>query len=111
MKTTRPTRFFWDGSETLFGFPLPTRQALTTTHGAGEGKKHAVRIEAPKIAVKRARGELDVHIFSARRHAIEIARHDSAQQILVRASRHDDRIVNVRVGGNAVEVMRGEVFF
>jgi trans-2,3-dihydro-3-hydroxyanthranilate isomerase len=31
-------------------------------------------------------------------------------QIFVRASRHDNRIVNVRVGGNAVEVMRGEVF-
>ncbi len=31
-------------------------------------------------------------------------------QIFVRASRHDNRIVNVRVGGNAVEVIRGEVF-
>jgi trans-2,3-dihydro-3-hydroxyanthranilate isomerase len=30
-------------------------------------------------------------------------------RILVRASRHDDRVVNVRVGGNAVEVLRGEV--
>jgi trans-2,3-dihydro-3-hydroxyanthranilate isomerase len=32
-------------------------------------------------------------------------------RIFVRASRHDDRVVNVRVGGNAVEVLRGEVFF
>ncbi len=31
-------------------------------------------------------------------------------RIFVRASRRDDRIVNVRVGGNAVEVLRGEVF-
>lgn len=31
-------------------------------------------------------------------------------RIFVQASRHDNRIVNVRVGGNAVEVMRGEVF-
>jgi len=31
-------------------------------------------------------------------------------RIFVRASRHDDRIVNVRVGGHCVEVMRGEVF-
>jgi trans-2,3-dihydro-3-hydroxyanthranilate isomerase len=31
-------------------------------------------------------------------------------RIFVRASRHDNRIVNVRVGGNAVEVIRGEVF-
>ena len=31
-------------------------------------------------------------------------------RITVRATRKDDRIVNVRVGGNAVEVMRGEVF-
>lgn len=31
-------------------------------------------------------------------------------QIFVRASKEDNRVVNVRVGGNAVEVMRGEVF-
>ena len=31
-------------------------------------------------------------------------------QIFVRASKNDNRIVNVRVGGNAVEVIRGEVF-
>lgn len=31
-------------------------------------------------------------------------------RIFVRASRSGDRIVNVRVGGNAVEVMRGELF-
>jgi trans-2,3-dihydro-3-hydroxyanthranilate isomerase len=31
-------------------------------------------------------------------------------RIFVRASRHDNRIVNVRVGGNAIEVIRGEVF-
>ena len=30
-------------------------------------------------------------------------------RIFVRASRMDNRVVNVRVGGNAVEVMRGEV--
>ena len=32
-------------------------------------------------------------------------------RIFVRASRADDRVVNVRVGGNAVEVLRGEIFF
>jgi trans-2,3-dihydro-3-hydroxyanthranilate isomerase len=32
-------------------------------------------------------------------------------RILVRASRRDNKVVNVRVGGNAVEVLRGEVFF
>jgi trans-2,3-dihydro-3-hydroxyanthranilate isomerase len=31
-------------------------------------------------------------------------------RIFVRASRSDNRIVNVRVGGNSVEIMRGEVF-
>jgi trans-2,3-dihydro-3-hydroxyanthranilate isomerase len=31
-------------------------------------------------------------------------------KIFVRASRSDNRVVNVRVGGNAVEVIRGEVF-
>ena len=31
-------------------------------------------------------------------------------QIFVRASRTDNRVVNVRVGGNSVEIMRGEVF-
>ena len=32
-------------------------------------------------------------------------------QIFVRASRSNDRVVNVRVGGNVVEVLRGEFFF
>jgi trans-2,3-dihydro-3-hydroxyanthranilate isomerase len=32
-------------------------------------------------------------------------------RIFVRASRRDDRVVNVRVGGNAVEIVRGEIFF
>jgi len=31
-------------------------------------------------------------------------------RIFVRAARRDNRIVNVRVGGNAIEVLRGEVF-
>jgi len=31
-------------------------------------------------------------------------------RIFVRASKRDNRIVNVRVGGNAIEVIRGEVF-
>jgi trans-2,3-dihydro-3-hydroxyanthranilate isomerase len=32
-------------------------------------------------------------------------------RIFVRASLHDDRVVNVRVGGNAVEILRGELCF
>jgi trans-2,3-dihydro-3-hydroxyanthranilate isomerase len=32
-------------------------------------------------------------------------------RIFVRASKKDNRVVNVRVGGNAVEVMRGEFYF
>ncbi len=32
-------------------------------------------------------------------------------KIFVRASRKDDRVVNVRVGGNAIEVLRGEIFW
>ena len=32
-------------------------------------------------------------------------------RIFVRASRRDNKVVNVRVGGNAVEVLRGEVSF
>jgi trans-2,3-dihydro-3-hydroxyanthranilate isomerase len=31
-------------------------------------------------------------------------------RIFVRAAQRDNRVVNVRVGGNAIEVMRGEVF-
>ena len=31
-------------------------------------------------------------------------------RIFVRASRRDNRVVNVRVGGNAIEVIRGEIF-
>lgn len=30
-------------------------------------------------------------------------------RIFVRASRNDNRVVNVRVGGNVVEIMRGEI--
>ena len=32
-------------------------------------------------------------------------------RIFVRASRTNDRVVNVRVGGNVVEVLRGDLFF
>jgi len=32
-------------------------------------------------------------------------------RIFVRASERNDRVVNVRVGGNVVEVLRGEIFF
>lgn len=32
-------------------------------------------------------------------------------RIFLRASRRNDRVVNVRVGGNVVEVLRGEMFF
>jgi trans-2,3-dihydro-3-hydroxyanthranilate isomerase len=32
-------------------------------------------------------------------------------KIFVRAGRAHDRVVNVRVGGNAVEILRGEIFF
>jgi trans-2,3-dihydro-3-hydroxyanthranilate isomerase len=39
---------------------------------------------------------------------IEIQR---PSRIFVRASLRDNRVVNVRVGGNAVEVLRGEIFF
>jgi trans-2,3-dihydro-3-hydroxyanthranilate isomerase len=39
---------------------------------------------------------------------IEIMR---PSRIFVRASHLDNRVVNVRVGGNVVEVLRGEVFF
>ena len=35
---------------------------------------------------------------------------DRPSRIFVRASLRDNRVVNVRVGGNAVEVIRGEVF-
>jgi trans-2,3-dihydro-3-hydroxyanthranilate isomerase len=31
-------------------------------------------------------------------------------RIFVRAARDGNRVVNVRVGGNSIEVMRGEVF-
>jgi trans-2,3-dihydro-3-hydroxyanthranilate isomerase len=32
-------------------------------------------------------------------------------RIFVRAARRDDRVVNVRVGGNVVDILRGEVYF
>ena len=39
---------------------------------------------------------------------IEILR---PSKIFVRASKKDNRVVNVRVGGNAIEVLRGEIFW
>jgi trans-2,3-dihydro-3-hydroxyanthranilate isomerase len=39
---------------------------------------------------------------------IEIGR---PSQIFVRAGRQDDRVVNVRVGGHVVELLRGEIFW
>jgi trans-2,3-dihydro-3-hydroxyanthranilate isomerase len=39
---------------------------------------------------------------------VEIGR---PSRIFVRADRQDDRVVNVRVGGNVVEILRGEVSF
>jgi len=39
---------------------------------------------------------------------IEMKRHS---RIFVRAAQEDDRVVNVRVGGNVVETVRGEIFF
>jgi trans-2,3-dihydro-3-hydroxyanthranilate isomerase len=41
-------------------------------------------------------------------HGVEMLR---PSRIFVRASRRDSTVVNVRVGGNAVEVLRGEVSF
>ena len=32
-------------------------------------------------------------------------------RIFVRASKKDDRVVNVRVGGNAIEILRGEIYW
>jgi trans-2,3-dihydro-3-hydroxyanthranilate isomerase len=32
-------------------------------------------------------------------------------RIFVRASQKDDRVVNVRVGGNAIEILRGEIYW
>ena len=37
---------------------------------------------------------------------VEMKRHS---RIFVRACRNDNRVVNVRVGGNVVEIMRGEI--
>jgi trans-2,3-dihydro-3-hydroxyanthranilate isomerase len=34
-----------------------------------------------------------------------------SSRIFVRAGKRDNRVINVRVGGNVVEIMRGEVFF
>lgn len=48
----------------------------------------------------------DEHVFIEQ--GVEMLR---PSRIFVRASRRDNKVVNVRVGGNAVEVLRGEIFF
>jgi trans-2,3-dihydro-3-hydroxyanthranilate isomerase len=56
--------------------------------------------------VKHGVAKPDEHVLIEQ--GLEILR---PSRIFVRASLKDDKVVNVRVGGNVVEVLRGEVFF
>jgi len=75
---------FYNGEDPATGSAAGCTAAWMVAHGAAAPDQH-VLIE----------------------QGIEIQR---PSRIFVRASKHDNRIVNVRVGGNAVEVIRGEVF-
>src|SRR5215471_740999 len=75
---------FYNGEDPATGSAAGCTAAWMVAHGAAAPDQH-VLIE----------------------QGIEIQR---PSRIFVRASKHDNRIVNVRVGGNAIEVIRGEVF-
>jgi trans-2,3-dihydro-3-hydroxyanthranilate isomerase len=75
--------FFYNGEDPATGSAAGCTAAWIVAHGVAQPDERAV-IE----------------------QGIEIQR---PSRIFVRASRRDNRIVNVRVGGYAVEVMRGEV--
>ena len=76
---------FYNGEDPATGSAAGCAAAWMVAHGVAQPEEH-VLIE----------------------QGIEMLR---PSRIFVRASRRDDRVVNVRAGGNAVEVLRGEVFF
>jgi trans-2,3-dihydro-3-hydroxyanthranilate isomerase len=75
---------FYNGEDPATGSAAGCAAAWMVAHGVAEPEQHAL-IE----------------------QGIEMGR---PSRIFVRAARRDNRIVNVRVGGNAIEVMRGEIF-
>ena len=75
---------FYNGEDPATGSAAGCAAAWMVAHGVTEPEQHAL-IE----------------------QGIEMQR---PSRIFVRAARLDNRVVNVRVGGNAIEVMRGEVF-
>lgn len=76
--------FFYNGEDPATGSAAGCTAAWMVAHGVAEPNQR-VLIE----------------------QGVEMRR---ASKIFVRAARERDRVVNVRVGGHAVEVMRGEVF-
>ncbi len=76
---------FYNGEDPATGSAAGCAAAWMVAHGIAQPEEH-VLIE----------------------QGVEIKR---PSRIFVRASRKDDRVVNVRVGGNVVEVLRGEVTF
>jgi len=76
--------FFYNGEDPATGSAAGCTAAWMVAHGVAE-RDERVLIE----------------------QGVEMQR---LSRIFVRAARHGNRVVNVRVGGNAVEVMRGEVF-
>src|SRR3984885_12094136 len=75
---------FYNGEDPATGFAAGCTAAWMVAHGVAEPDKR-VLIE----------------------QGVEMNR---PSRIFVRSSQHDNRIVNVRVGGHAVEIMRGELF-
>jgi trans-2,3-dihydro-3-hydroxyanthranilate isomerase len=75
---------FYNGEDPATGSAAGCTSAWMVAHGVAEPEQH-VLIE----------------------QGIEMRR---PSRIFVRASRRDNRVVNVRVGGNAIEVIRGEIF-
>jgi trans-2,3-dihydro-3-hydroxyanthranilate isomerase len=76
--------FFYNGEDPATGSAAGCTAAWMVAHGVAAPDQH-VLIE----------------------QGVEMGR---PSRIFVRASKQDNRIVNVRVGGNSVEVLRGEVF-
>ncbi len=80
----RSRMFFYNGEDPATGSAAGTAAAWMVKHGV-------------------AQSDEQVHI----RQGVEMRR---PSDIFVRASREGDRVVNVRVGGHAVEILRGDVF-
>jgi trans-2,3-dihydro-3-hydroxyanthranilate isomerase len=98
------TAFYFVTRETVD--PAARLHARMLFYGGEDPATGSAAGDATAWMVAHGVAEPDEHVLIEQ--GVEMLR---PSRIFVRASRHDNKVVNVRVGGNAVEVLRGEVSF